>query len=177
MPVDEKTTTRLLALFKGLASAHGTYTAPDETRDDGKRLGVASTKRVPKDADKTTYWTSLWIRHLAGEVGLGIVPIDEDGTCVFGAIDVDDYHIPQVDLIEGIRKLDAGPLVVCRSKSGGSHIFCFVKQPVQASLMRKKLAEIASGVGQGRCELFPKQSKLLIEREDFGSWINMPYFN
>ena len=68
------------------------------------------------------------------------------------------------------------PLVLCRSKSGGAHIFLFVFDPVPAALMQKKLKDIAACLGYGQAEIFPKQTKLLLERGDKGSALNMPYF-
>jgi hypothetical protein len=43
--------------------------------------------------------------------------------------------------------------------------------------MRAKLSELASLLGFGNCEIFPKQTQILTEQGDVGQWINMPYFN
>jgi hypothetical protein len=43
--------------------------------------------------------------------------------------------------------------------------------------MQARLSSFASVLGVGSSEIFPKQSELLVERGDAGSWINMPYFN
>src|ERR1035438_5975964 len=111
------------ALFAGMERAHGTYGKPSERREeDGKLKGAATTKREPVT-------DALWQEHLAGVTGLGIIPIRDDSTCVFGAIDVDVY----ADLDHGrvaSRVLRLGfPLITCRSKSGGAHLYLFSANP------------------------------------------------
>ena len=74
---------------------------------------------------------------------MGIIPIDDNNQCKWGAIDVDtydgfDYKILIKKIVE--KKI---PLVVCKSKSGGAHIFLFVREPVLAKDMQIKLKEIA----------------------------------
>ena len=48
---------------------------------------------------------------------------------------------------------------------------------MDASDFRDKAAEIAAGLGHGRCEIFPKQEQVLVERGDVGNFINLPYFD
>jgi hypothetical protein len=43
--------------------------------------------------------------------------------------------------------------------------------------MRDSLQHIASSLGYGSSELFPKQVRLVKERGDVGNFLNMPYFN
>jgi hypothetical protein len=65
--------------------------------------------------------------HLSGSgTSLGLIPLLEEDTCSFGAIDVDIQGEKKlnepIDKLEArIRKLEL-PLVVCRSKSGGAHL-------------------------------------------------------
>ena len=66
--------------------------------------------------------------------------------------------------------------MVCRSKSGGAHVYCFLKEKAPAADMQDKLREIAAGLGYGGVEIFPKQREVLVDRGDIGSWLNMPYF-
>ncbi len=68
----------------------------------------------------------LYQQHLEGKISLGIVPITEDSTCKFGALDLDDHHnkpegykFDFKKLIEKIIFLEL-PLTVCKSKSGGA---------------------------------------------------------
>ena len=106
---------------------------------------------------------------------MGIIPILDDGTCCWGAIDIDIYEALDVfKLEEEIEKLKL-PLIMCRTKSGGVHLYLFLKDAVNAALVRGKLMEWAIALGHPGVEVFPKQSKLA-SREDTGNWLNMPYF-
>jgi len=113
--------------------------------------------------------------HLEGKHGVGAIPITKENECYFGAIDIDQYDLDHKGLIAKILKFKL-PLVVCRSKSGGAHLFCFLKQPTQAKIFREYLTEIAGALGYARAEIFPKQDSILSERGDVGNFINLPYF-
>lgn len=158
--------------FAGLDSVHGTYdlskTAIDE---NGKRAGehAGITKRAPVTL-------ALWEGHLAGRgPGLGIVPIRADNTAMFGAIDVDIYPTTHQAIAAKLSRNDL-PFITCRTKSGGAHLYLFTKSPVTATAMVAKLCEVASFLGYGDCEKFPKQTHILVDQGDCGQWINMPYF-
>jgi len=115
----------------------------------------------------------LWQQHLDGKVQIGLVPIRDDSTCCWGAIDIDDYTINLETLERKIREVGL-PLLVCRTKSGGAHLYCFTKEEVNAEILRGKLMEWAVALGHSGVEVFPKQTRLA-GRNDDGSWINMPY--
>mgnify|MGYP003121338633 FL=1 len=158
----------LSQLFKGSQRAHGNFEVI-KNRGDGKKQGKAITVKTSGPS------VELWEKHLQGEYGLGVIPIDDDNMCHWGCIDVDVYPLDLAELVEKIegQKL---PLVVCRSKSGGAHILLFVSEPVEAGDMQDKLREISAGLGYGGLEIFPKQRQVLADRGDIGSWLNMPYF-
>jgi hypothetical protein len=159
---------RLKDIFKGLESAHGITFKTQEIRHDGKNEVRVKTIREPVTNE-------LWEKHLKGEEpGLGIIPINEDNKCRWGAIDIDTYPFDHLKLIKKIREKHL-PLIVFRSKSGGAHIYCFLKEFVAASLMRQKLQLMASALGYAKAEIFPKQSKIMAERGDVGNFLNMPY--
>ena len=67
--------------------------------------------------------------------------------------------------------------MVCRSKSGGAHIFFFFQDYISAGEFRDKASEISAVLGYGGCEIFPKQEQILVERGDVGNFINLPYFD
>ena len=117
----------------------------------------------------------LWVGHLKGEIGVGCFPLRDDGRCRWGVIDVDRYDVDLVKIAKEVVKLQL-PLIVCRSKSGGAHIFLFLREWVDAKIVRGKLMEWAVALGYGGVEVFPKQTRLASTR-DFGNWLNMPYFN
>ena len=149
-------------IFAGNQSAHGEYVI--QQQKGSKAVGKAKTIQTPPDEE-------LWSKHLNGELGLGVVPIRKDNTCLWGAVDVDVYD--NLD-IEEWSNLIPDPLILCRSKSGGAHIYLFANSPVSAKVMRKKLALVARAVGHPSAEIFPKQD--LLEAGGTGNWINMPYF-
>jgi len=115
-----------------------------------------------------------WLDHLKGkEPSLGIIPIRDDNTCTWGAIDIDSYDgFDHLKLIKKIieKKL---PLLVCKSKSGGAHVFLFLQKPAKAVDMQMKLTEISAWIGYGESEIFPKQIEL--NPKGTGNFLNLPY--
>lgn len=121
--------------------------------------------------------------HVEGIEGMGVVPIMDDGYCWFGALDLDAHgDAPDLDLVEierTVRELDL-PLTVCRSKSGGIHLYLFGAEPLKASTVRTILAKWAQQIGFGGCEVFPKQEHLIVDRDGSvqnGNWINLGNFD
>ena len=123
--------TRFKAIFSGLDIAYGTYKI-EGSRGDGKQAGKAVVVRKPPTDD-------LWEKHLTGvEPSLGIIPIRADNSCIWGCIDIDQYPLDHAGLVKKIKSLEL-PLVVCRSKSGGAHVFLFTKEPIAAARMQEYL--------------------------------------
>ena len=156
------------ALFPGLERAHGRYLLDLPKPEPGKKfVGRASTRTGPATIE-------LWRQHLAGDVGLGVVPIRLGNVCSWGAIDIDDYTIDPLFLIETITKYRL-PLIPARSKSGGAHLLTFVDGSVEAADMRGKLRSWSTYFNLSRPpEIFPKQDSL-VDTNANGSWLNMPY--
>lgn len=150
-------------IFAGHEEAYGEYKITDTSGPKAK--GKANTVRQPVTLD-------LWESHLKGENSIGIIPINTSNNCVWGCVDVDEYE--GLDLDKWSLLLPE-PLVLCRSKSGGAHVFLFMSQPTTAKLMRKKLQLVARAIGHPNAEIFPKQET--IKEGDVGNWLNMPYFN
>lgn len=158
----------LYDIFEGSRRAHGVFNVNLHTTGL-KQQGVAKTIKTAGPTREN------WREHLEGKSGLGIIPINEENQVRWGAIDIDTYSL---DIPELVKKIDSYklPLVVCRSKSGGAHVFCFVDDFIPAGDMQDKLRELAAGLGYGGVEIFPKQREVLVDRGDIGSWLNMPYF-
>jgi hypothetical protein len=157
-------------VFSGLARGHGRHIPDDKENPDkgGKREGKSSfTVHDPATIE-------LWTAHLAGTYSLGIIPIKDDGTARFGVIDVDVYDGDLPGLAAKLVELEL-PLTLCRSKSGGPHLYLFTKEDVPASLIRAKLMEWAVILGYSGVEVFPKQTRLA-GPNDWGTFVNMPYF-
>jgi|TARA_R110002126_G_scaffold16551_2_gene66168 hypothetical protein len=159
---------RLKEIFKGLDTAYGQTKKTAEVRPNGKQEVRSFTIKQPVT-------DHLWQSHIDGvEPALGIVPINENNECKWGAIDIDVYNFDHTAFIKKIRKFEL-PLILCRSKSGGAHVFCFTSEFVPASLMRTKLQAMASILGYAKTEIFPKQNSVKAERGDVGNFLNMPY--
>ena len=153
-------------LFRGLERAHGTYLI--NTKDGLKLRGKAETL-----VDQVT--DDLWEDHLRGLRGIGIVPITDDATVKWAAIDIDVYEGLDIAAMEqAIEELKL-PLVLCTTKSGGVHAYLFLKEWTPAALVREALTQWAYVLGHPGTEVFPKQSQLA-SQADVGNWINMPYF-
>ena len=157
-------------IFNGLQRAHGCTHVEKKNVDGTKIKGKSFVKREPVT-------DLLWENHLKGiEPSLGIIPINNENKCIWGCIDIDSYAgFDHKKLINKIKLLNL-PLVVCRSKSGGAHVFCFTTVPVTAQLMRDKLLSVSAVLGYGGSEVFPKQVELK-SQEDTGNFLNLPYFN
>ena len=158
---------RFAALFAGQTRAHGVFRITHKDEKKNKFEGDASTVISDITPD-------LYEKHLAGKQGLGIIPIDDNNKCSFGAIDIDEYNLDLVELDERITKLSL-PLVLCRTKSGGAHLYVFLSEKTPASLVRERLMEFTSILGHPGVEVFPKQIK--VTKKTVGNWINIPYFN
>ena len=156
-------------IFQGLDRAHGVTIVGESNGNGTKVKGKSFVKREPITDE-------LWQKHLDGTDSLGVIPINDDNKCKWGCIDIDSYAgFDHQKLINKIKQFKL-PLVVCRSKSGGAHVFLFTKDYVSASLMQDKLNEIRSVLGYGGSEVFPKQRELK-SKDDTGNFLNLPYFN
>ena len=157
-------------IFEGLKIAYGQYQKGERNENGTKQKGKAFIVRKNVSDD-------LWEKHLQGEgPALGIIPIREDSTCRWGCIDIDSYNLDHSSLIQSIRNLNL-PLIICRSKSGGAHVFLFTKEFISAALMQSTLKKISKVLGYEGSEIFPKQTEILVERGDTGNFLNLPYYN
>jgi hypothetical protein len=163
---------RLMALFAGNDTHYGTHGAPsrDPTGESLKWV-IKPTAKTLKGAPTE----KMWKDHVDGKKPLGIVPIRTDNSTIWGSIDYDVYGQDLTDLIKRVEALKL-PLVPGRSKSGGLHLFCFTIEPVEASLMQEVLRDISAALGIAGSEIFPKQTTILTDRGDQGSWMIMPYY-
>ena len=159
---------RLLEVFRGSSVAHGRTTV-GRTGRNGKAEAKSKVVREPLTEEAVRL-------HIEGAQGIGSIPINSDNMCRFGALDIDTYDLNHKALSDKLKKLKL-PLFHCRSKSGGAHLFLFLKDWEPAALVREYLMEMSIALGFSGCEIFPKQDKILAERGDVGNFINMPYFN
>jgi len=154
-------------LFAGSKDCYGIHVPEKTVKDGEKAKGKSFTKTEP--LAELTY-----LRHLHGEVSLGVVPINRDGDISFAAIDVDEYPLNPVKYLTMLRKAKL-PLVGCRSKSGGLHLYCFFNPPVKAATAIPLMDNIRELLGlPADTEIFPKQTALA--EGGAGNWINLPYY-
>ena len=156
------------SIFAGLENVYGQTKMTGEIRDDGKN-----------EADSILVYKPVtdlvWQKHLNGEFpALGIVPIRQDSKCKWGCVDVDVYNLDHKELVTKIKNKNL-PLIVFKSKSGGAHVFLFTSDFVPASLIREKLKIMAAMIGHAGKELFPKQDYIKTDKNQIGSWLNVPY--
>ena len=119
---------------------------------------------------------AVFERHLNGKLSIGIAPIKDDGTCYFGALDIDDYKYNLNDVIRAIYDFDM-PLCPCYSKSKKLHIYIFFSDPTPADKVQQLLQWYRKAFAcNPKTEVFPKQSKTS-STNAFYSWINLPYFD
>lgn len=160
-----------MELFSGNETSLGTHGKPVRDLDNPRKWGIKNSAKTLRVAPTLKHWKE----HVAGKTPLGIIPIKNDATCMWGSIDIDDYDFDVPGLLRRIEELSL-PLVPCWSKSGGVHLFLFLQSPVPAEHLQRALSHMAAVLGYANCEIFPKQSKLNHERGDQGNWIVMPYF-
>ena len=180
---------RFAKLFAGFEDARGAYTLPPGEHFPGQKIDKGAIPETLKGGATLEDFG----KHLAGsKAGLGIIPIRKDGTCVFGAIDIDLKCLPDVppglepealasaqranvlSLVKKVERLDI-PLIPTWSKSKALHLWYFLKTPISASDLIALLSRFKSQLGLGpTVEVFPKQEE--IEDGDSGNWINLPFY-
>jgi hypothetical protein len=162
---------RMMLLFAGHRSAHGTHGEPRQASNGSAKLEIKSSARTLRES----VTIALWEAHLKGERPLGCIPIDEDNQCRWGCVDVDEYKTNVLGYIQAAESAKL-PLVPCRSKSSGLHLFLFLKEPQPAAVVQAVLRNMAERLGLAGSEIFPKQTTVDTERGDVGNWLCVPYF-
>lgn len=175
---------RFAYLFRGYDKAFTTLKLDDSNKRIEDR-GDKGKKVVGKNkTESSTLALIQYAEHLAGrKYGIGVIPLTEDQTVYFAGIDIDKYTFEDKGLFDldlQIREKQL-PLIVCRTKSGGAHLFLFSRQPLTPSLAAAAMEDFAARLGYGKDrEIFPKQFTRVIDpttnRKDIGSAINLPYY-
>jgi len=159
-------------LFVSNPSVHGQTSLTGKTRDrDGKQDSRSFLVKAPLN-------NNVWEEHLKGEKIIGCTPLINEDRVRWGALDVDVYQDTNTieDIVTKVKEHKL-PFVVCRSKSGGAHVYLFFSEEVSAAAVIDKLKSFSAFFGQGACEIYPKQPKISNRKDDskYGNWINMPY--
>lgn len=185
--IDDPIVERFSDLFVGNLEAHGQFTYLRGKFQEGEKvLGEGKTLKVAPSLE--TYRA-----HLAGDTGLGIIPINTQSECRFCVVDFDIYSSRAVnDVLNLVDNLNL-PLLPFTSKSGGLHLYVFFSNffPVNEcksrvltlinksgiSFIHKKYRKEEGGPFQ-ELEVFPKQNTLNVSgKVGVGNWINIPYFD
>lgn len=164
--MDNSTVEAFARLYRGFDKKSGRYQQKGLVEGKQKIDGKAWTTDGAPTLDD-------FARHLSGKMpSIGVVPLRDDDTCNFGALDIDVYDL---DLEALAKKIKDMPLFLTRSKSSGAHLWLFVENAIPAKDMIAALQNYAGALGFAGCEIFPKQSTRGGE-EDIGNWINLPFF-
>ena len=163
---------RFAQLFRGKSNTFVRNELPKEKPEAGKKIKTKITNNEGK-VDK-----DLLYKHLNGDFGVGVCPVNSEGKCFFGVLDI-DYYQPKIKRVLQFIKDYQLPLLPFRSKSGGLHVYLLLSKAVSAKTMRETLNLISYYFsldmlyGKAKVEIFPKQEKA----EGFGSSVTLPYFN
>lgn len=170
--MEDQQVKRYMSLFRGNSRSYGEW---DPKKPKNRAMQTIKGQPVGYDQMKA---------HIDGVMGIGVVPIRDDGTCFWGALDVDNHgQDKDLDLlaIESKVKAHKLPLVVCRSKSGGAHLYLFGSEPLRADMLKTVLTQWMADLKlDGSDCIFPKQTRLVLDNggnRPLGNWINLPYFN
>ncbi len=176
--MDNLSLKRFMQLFRGNPRSFGQW--DPKIKDKNRRSFTV----------KEAYTDFHFSEHLHGvteqgapAIGIGIVPIRDDGTCYWGAIDIDNHGKDEDTDILAVEAKVAElslPLIPCRSKSGGVHLYLFGSEPMRAEHVRKILQRWATDIGvEGVDCIYPKQAQLRQNDQGeraLGNWINLPYY-
>jgi hypothetical protein len=163
---------RFALLFKGKANTYVRNELPKEKPQPGQKIKTKITN------NEGTVDKDLLMKHLNGDFGVGVCPVNAEGKCWFGVLDIDYYQSKIKRVLHFIKEYQL-PLLPFRSKSGGLHVYLFLSKGVSAKTMRETLNQIVYYFsldmlyGKAKVEVFPKQEKA----EGFGSSVTLPYFN
>jgi hypothetical protein len=170
---------RFIEAFKGLERAFGKADLTKLSIDPstGKAKPVYGWSHHPiKEQD--------YLDHLNGRQSIGIQPCDDNGMAQFGAIDIDDKqhsysNFPYKKYLDIIAEHKL-PLVPVKSKSGGLHLYLFVKEKIRAVAIRNFLEGLLLTLKlPNNIEIYPKQTELGKDAEgkwNMGQYINLPYY-
>ena len=163
---------RFALLFKGKTNTYVRNELPKEKPQPGQKIKTKITN------NEGTVDKDLLMKHLNGDFGVGVCPVNAEGKCWFGVLDIDYYQSKIRRVLHFIKEYQL-PLLPFRSKSGGLHVYLFLSKGVSAKTMRETLNQIVYYFsldmlyGKAKVEVFPKQDKA----EGYGSSVTLPYFN
>ena len=151
-------------LFRGKTNTYVRNELPKEKPEAGQKAKTKITNNEGKVDE------NLLVNHLEGRFGVGVCPVNAEGKCYFGVLDIDYYKARIKRVLHFIKEYQL-PLLPFRSKSGGLHVYLMLSKSVSAKTMRETLNQISycfslgEIYGKTKVEVFPKQEKA----EGFGT--------
>ena len=172
---------KFIEIFTGLKRNYGYCNVKNGYKED---IGNGKVKFKPGDYgwSQNPIKEQDYIEHLEGKKSIGIQPCDDEGMARFGAIDIDpeDYQEFNIKKYLDIINDKNIPVIPVKSKSGGLHVYMFLKEPAKASFIRNFLDKLLFTFKlESNTEIFPKQTELGTSDEGNpinGNFINLPYY-
>ena len=127
---------QFLTIFLGKTNTYVKNSLPKEAPKAGQKIKT-DIINVEGKVDR-----DLMTSHLEGEFGVGICPVNAEGKCRFGVLDIDYYGADIKKMLHFIKEYQL-PLLPFRSKSGGLHVYLFLTKAVSAKSVREALSLIA----------------------------------
>jgi hypothetical protein len=169
---------KYIQIFNGYRGAYGVADWTNVKIDP-----VSGKKKPDYRWNFEPFTDQIFIDHLSGAKSVGIQPTNENSEVKFALIDVDPNNYVNYDkkfFIDKIQEFKL-PLIPIESKSGGLHLFIFMKEFVSAALLVSFLKNLLPLFDlKPDCEIFPKQTQLTKDTETGelrpGQFINLPYY-
>ena len=169
---------KYIQIFNGYRGAYGVADWTNVKIDP-----VSGKKKPDYRWNFESFTDQIFIDHLSGAKSVGIQPTNENSEVKFALIDVDPNNYVNYDkkfFIDKIQEFKL-PLLPIESKSGGLHLFIFMKEFVSATLLVSFLRNLLPLFNlKPDCEIFPKQTQLTKDTETGelrpGQFINLPYY-
>lgn len=152
----------------------------------GAKESKKTTAKSCNDCEHKKYASlteTAFLRHLRGQISIGVYPLLDGGICWFCAADFDDHAAKEPEdscLMTGARVVQAGEeygINVFLERSGGgrgAHSWVFFRQAIPAQLARQLMFGlfVRSGLpNPGSIEIFPKQDGEV----EMGNLIAVPF--
>ena len=169
---------KYIQIFDGYKGAYGVADWTNVKIDP-----VSGKKKPDYRWNFESFTDQIFIDHLNGTKSVGIQPTNENSEVKFGLIDIDPNNYVDYDkkfFIDKIQEFKL-PLIPIESKSGGLHLFIFMKEFISATLLVSFLSNLLPLFKlKPDTEIFPKQTQLTKDTETGelrpGQFINLPYY-
>jgi len=169
---------KYIQIFNGYRGAYGVADWTNVKIDP-----VSGKKKPDYRWNFESFTDQIYIDHLNGAKSVGIQPTNENSEVKFGLIDIDPNNYVNYDkkfFIDKIQEFKL-PLIPIESKSGGLHLFIFMKEFISATLLVSFLSNLLPLFKlKPDTEIFPKQTQLTKDTETGelrpGQFINLPYY-